>query len=138
MEQDTTACAIGNAGAGTSIRELLKQLLLGVLRDDEVGAELARLAGSLTASPPSVDLDEKAAARVVGTTLVTFKRAKIEPDYCVGTRPRWRDAESVRKKFAARGRTPTTPAKVRKEHEIDVEADLVRVGLRRVGRGGGR
>lgn len=81
----------------------------------------------------STDLDENAAAGIVGTTLVTFKRAKVEPDYFVGTRPRWKDADSVREKFAARGRSPTTPARPDpKEPAIDVESDLASAGLRLV------
>lgn len=93
------------------------------------------------AAPASVadptDLDESAARKVVNATKATFKRAGIEPDYFVGTRPRWRDAESVRAKFAARGKAPTTPdPKPTKafEDDVDVSSALSGGGLRLVAR----
>lgn len=94
---------------------------------------------SLRSSPPAVPdgpLDETAAAAAVGASKVTFKRAKVEPDFFVGTRPRWRDAESVREKFAARGKKATTPeAGASPERAVDVDGDLGRAGLRVVGGG---
>lgn len=89
-----------------------------------------------TPGGPTSDLDERAAAKGVGTSVVTFKRAHIEPDYFVGTRPRWRDAESVRAKFAARGKVPTTPEpRQRAVDDVDVSSALASGGLRAVGGG---
>lgn len=86
-------------------------------------------------SASSKDLDEHAAADVVDVSLATFRRAKVEPDYFAGTRPRWRDADSVRARFAARGKAPTTPAptakRSSKSDDLDVDAALSSAGFRR-------
>jgi hypothetical protein len=67
--------------------------------------------------------------------LATFRRAKVEAEYFAGTRARWRDADSVRAKFAARGKVPTTPAPVAKRSskadDLDVDRALSGAGLRR-------
>jgi hypothetical protein len=97
---------------------------------------LAMLAVAAKSAEPANDLDLAAAAKVVGATQTTFKRAKVEADYFVGTRPRWRNAESVREKFAARGKAPTTPeprAAPPSTDDVDVSALLDRGGLRVVG-----
>lgn len=82
------------------------------------------------------DLDERAAARVVNVNRATFRRAGIQADYFAGDRPRWRNAESVREKFAARGRKPTTPApkaaSAKTTDHVDVDASLSAAGLRLV------
>lgn len=97
----------------------------------------AMLAVAAKAGGAASDLDVAAAAKAVGATITTFKRANIEPDYFVGTRPRWRDAESVRAKFAARGKLRTTPeskkAMTKSNEDLDVTSTLAASGLRVVG-----
>lgn len=113
---------------------------------DELEAEALRLRAlakrrraAMTTAPtftaPSTDLDERAAAAVVNTSLATFRRAKVAGDYFVGMRPRWRDAESVRAKFAARGKVATTPTANKpaaRRDDVDVAESLSRAGLRSI------
>lgn len=116
--------------------DLARESVLARRRNEWLIANAGTLRAPIAAAGP---LDDRAAAAVVGMTLVTFKRAKIEPDFHAGTRPRWKDADSVRAKFAARGNKPTTPApRVRLVPDIDIDADLAAAGLRRSAGSGAR
>lgn len=124
----------------TAVADWIAPYLSAVLTHPAVRQAIAAVvAEAMQPRTPEGPLDEDAAAAVVGATKVTFKRARIEPDFYVGVRPRWRDADSVRKKFAARGRKATTPIPVTpKEADVDVSSELAAVGLRLVGNGRGR
>jgi Asp/Glu/hydantoin racemase len=130
----------------TSLHEECNPLELEAQADD-LEAEALRLRAmakrrraaipviAAAASVPLSDLDEHAAADVVGVSIATFRRAKVDADYFAGTRPRWRDAESVRAKFAARGKAPTTPSvalkRASQEDDLSVDRALSVAGLRR-------
>ena len=114
--------------------ELEAQSLL--LRAQAKRLRAASSSHATTATPlvASADLDERAAAAVVGVSVATLKRANLPADYHAGNRPRWRDAESVRAKFAARGKKPTTPHHSAPTDGLDVDALASRAGLRAVSR----
>lgn len=123
----------------SSISEAIEEKALAaaalVRASGRLEALLAARMNTPSAPTALADLDEHAAAEIVQTTLTTFRRAKVEADYFVGTRPRWRDAESVRTKFATRGKAPTTPATTAKPsakgEDLGVDQLLSSAGLRR-------